>query len=161
MRWFLATRCTKQIAQQRALVSEVLSRSCEGSDLVAQIGETLFAGRACNEFLQDVPLIGQLPLFIARVFFLANACRTRGEAARGHFEPHVPVKRSGVGLGLGLGLGLALGLGLGGVYAGTWDKSVPKRPARIRCRPVLQIGAPVYVTPCIKAHLAHFLLETV
>ena len=100
--------------------------------------ETLFAGRACNEFLQEVPLIGHLPLFVARVFVLANACRTRGEAARGHFWPHVPVQRSGVGLGLALGLGL----GLGGVCAGTWDKSVPKRPARIRCRPVLEIGAP-------------------
>ena len=41
-----------------------------------------------------------------------------------------------------MGLGLGLGLGLGGVCAGTWDNSVPKRPARIRCRPVLQIGAP-------------------
>ena len=47
-------------------------------------------------------------------------------------------------MGLGLGIGLGLGLGLGGVCAGTWDKSVPKRPARIRCRPVLQIGAPKF-----------------
>ena len=44
-------------------------------------------------------------------------------------------------------------MGLGGVCAGTWDKRVPKRPARIRCRPVLQTGAPVMFILCCYVHL--------
>ena len=79
--------------------------------------------------------------YCPRFFFderLPNARRSRARALLAPRTGQTVRGRVGVGVRVRLGLGL----GLGGVCAGTWDKSVPKRPAKIRCRPALQIGAP-------------------
>ena len=64
-------------------------------------GKTLFAGRACNKFLQDVLLIGHLPLFIARVFFLANAAERAAKPREGTFSPTYRSNGQGAGWGWG------------------------------------------------------------
>ena len=63
---------------------------CETENL-----ETLFAGRSCNdEFLQDVPLIGHLLLFMPRVLIW------RESRARALFAPRT-YRSKGQGSGLG------------------------------------------------------------
>ena len=67
----------------------------------AKLGETLFAGRACNEFLQDVPLIGHLPLFIARVFFWRTPAERAAKPREGTFSPMYRSNGQGSGWGWG------------------------------------------------------------
>ena len=65
------------------------------------VRETLFAGRACNEFLQDVPLIGHLPLFIARDFFWRTLAERAAKPREGTFSPTYRSNGQGSGWGWG------------------------------------------------------------